>query len=107
MDASSAPPSCAASYQEYAYLPSSSSFANFDSFNGWKVSHINASSWVSCMPMVFSATPGCGPSGSKSSLRGQNEQITKFCPWNVWCDGGGWWMRPVIGSKSWTENVHG
>jgi hypothetical protein len=40
-------------------------------------------------------------------LRGQNEQITKFRPWNVWCEGGGWWIRPVIGSKSWIENVHG
>ena len=33
--------------------------------------------------------------------------MTKFWPWKVWCDGGGWWMRPVIGSKSWIENVHG
>jgi len=40
-------------------------------------------------------------------LRGQNEQITKFWPWNVWWEGGGWWMRPVIGSKSCIENVHG
>jgi hypothetical protein len=40
-------------------------------------------------------------------LRGQNEQMTKFGPANVWCEGGGWWMRPVIGSKSWIENVHG
>ena len=46
-------------------------------------------------------------SGSKSSLRGQNEQITKFGPANVWCDGGGMWMRPVIGSKSLMLNVHG
>jgi hypothetical protein len=44
--------------QEKAYFPSSRSFANFVSFSGWKVSHITA-------------------------LRGQNEQITKFWPWNV------------------------
>src|SRR5207248_7717334 len=63
-DASSASaPSCAASYHEYAYFPSSRSFANFDSFKGWNVSHMTASSWVSCMPIDFSARPGCGPCG--------------------------------------------
>src|ERR1044071_2589104 len=63
-DSSSPPgPSCAASYHEYAYLPSSSSFANLDSFSGWNVSHITASSCVSCMPIDFSARPGCGPCG--------------------------------------------
>jgi hypothetical protein len=36
-------------------------------------------------------------------LRGHKLQITKFLPWNVWYDGGGWWMRPVIGSKSCTK----
>ncbi len=46
-------------------------------------------------------------SGSKSSLRGLNEKMTKLRPWKVWCDGGGWWIRPVIVSKSCTENVHG
>src|SRR4029077_8411511 len=35
----------------------------------------------------------------KSSLRGQNEQITKLRPSNVWCDGGGMWIRPGIGSE--------
>jgi hypothetical protein len=40
-------------------------------------------------------------------LRGTNEQITKFGPWNVWWTGGGWCTRPVIGSKSWIENAHG
>src|SRR5712691_2085383 len=63
-DASSAPPpSCAFSYQEYAYLPSSRCFANFVSFNGWNVSHMTASSCVSCVPIDFSASPGCGPCG--------------------------------------------
>ena len=34
-----------------------------------------------------------------------NEQITKFGPSNVWCTGGGWCSRPVIGSKSAMENA--
>ena len=37
-------------------MPSSSFFANFDNFNGWKVSHITASSDVSCNPIDFSAS---------------------------------------------------
>ena len=40
------------------------------------------------------------PASSQSSIRGQNEQITKFGPWNVWCAGGGWCSRPALGSKS-------
>ena len=44
---------------------------------------------------------------SQSSLRGQKLQITKFGPWKVWCAGGGWWMRPVTGSKSAMLNVYG
>ena len=28
-------------------------------------------------------------------------------PANVWCTGGGWWMRPTIGSKSWMLSAHG
>src|SRR6266540_4456263 len=51
------------SYHEYAYLPSSRSFANFVSFSGWNVSHITASSCVSCVPIERSASPGCGPCG--------------------------------------------
>ena len=46
-------------------------------------------------------------SGSQSRLRGQNEQITKFGPWNVWCTVGGWCSRPDFGSKSWMLNVYG
>ncbi len=38
------------SYQEYAYFPSSSFFANFESLSGKNVSHITANLWVSCMP---------------------------------------------------------
>jgi hypothetical protein len=45
--------------------------------------------------------------GSKSYGRGQNEQMTNPSPWNVWWTGGGWWMRPTIGSKSWMLNAHG
>ena len=44
--------------------------------------------------------------GSRSS-RGTNEQTTKPGPSNVWCTGGGWWMRPTIGSKSWIEKAYG
>jgi hypothetical protein len=33
-------------------------------------------------------------------LRGTNEQTTKFRAAKVWWTGGGWWTRPVIGSKS-------
>ena len=33
-------------------------------------------------------------------MRGTNEQTTKFRAANVWWTGGGWWTRPVIGSKS-------
>jgi hypothetical protein len=29
--------------------------------------------------------------------------MTKFGPWKVWCEGGGMWIRPVIGSKSLVE----
>jgi hypothetical protein len=57
------------SYQEYAYFPSSRSFASCDSFSGWNVSHITASSVVSCMPIDFSASPGCGPCGSPDGCR--------------------------------------
>ena len=42
-------------------------------------------------------------SGWKSYRRGTNEQITKPGPANVWCTGGGWWIAPTIGSKSWIE----
>jgi hypothetical protein len=42
----------------------------------------------------------------KSSLRGQNEQMRSLA-WKVGLRGGGWWIRPVIGSKSWIRNVHG
>ncbi len=38
--------------------------------------------------------------GSKSSGRGQKEQITKFGPSKVWWTGGGAWMAFTIGSKS-------
>src|SRR5205823_7503610 len=77
--ASSPPdPSCAASYQEYAYFLSSSSFANFDSFNGWKVSHITASSCVSCIPIDFSARPGCGPCGRPDGCRVIEPTSTPF-----------------------------
>ena len=34
-----------------------------------------------------------------------NEQITNPHAWKVWWTGGGWWMRPVIGSKSWIESA--
>src|SRR5437763_6638763 len=60
---STEPRSAEFSYQEYAYFPSSSSFANCDSFSGLNVSHITASSCVSCTPIDFSASPGCGPCG--------------------------------------------
>ena len=46
-------------------------------------------------------------SGSQSSIRGANVQITKFCPWKVWCAGGGRWKRPARGSKSSALNVYG
>ncbi len=46
--------------------PSHQTFAgqNFVSFSGLNVSHITASSCVSCRPIAFSASPGCGPCGS-------------------------------------------
>jgi hypothetical protein len=37
--------------------------ANFVSFSGWNVSHVTASSCISCVPFDFSASPGCGPCG--------------------------------------------
>ena len=46
-------------------------------------------------------------SGSKSNGRGQNEQITKFGPSNVWCTGGGACVRFTIGSKSLMLNAYG
>src|SRR4051812_11104265 len=33
--------------------------------------------------------------------------MTKLCPSNTWCTGGGWWTIPVIGMKSETLNVYG
>src|ERR687887_226143 len=64
VEAGTAAASSAFSYQEYAYLPSSRSFANCVSRSGWNVSHMTASSWVSRTPIDFSANPGCGPCGS-------------------------------------------
>ena len=52
----------------------------------------------------YGSTIACG---SQSSIRGQNEQITKFGPWKVWCAGGGWCRRPALGSKSAMLNVYG
>jgi hypothetical protein len=34
-------------------------------------------------------------SGSHSSNRGANVQMTKFGPWKVWWVGGGGWKRPA------------
>src|SRR5437764_5519907 len=71
-------PASAFSYQEYAYLPSSSSFANFVSRSGWNVSHITASSCVSSTPIDFSARPGCGPCGRPDGCKVIEPTFTPF-----------------------------
>src|SRR5207248_8882161 len=46
-------------------------------------------------------------SGWVSSIRGANVQTTNPFASNVWWIGGGWWIVPVIGSKSSALNVNG
>ena len=40
-------------------------------------------------------------------LAGTKLHTTKRGPAKVWCTGGGWWTRPVRGSKSWMESRWG
>ena len=47
------------------------------------------------------------PAGRSRACAGRTSRSRSSGPANVWCDGGGMWMRPVIGSKSWMLNVHG
>ena len=40
-------------------------------------------------------------------MRGTKLQMTKFQPSKTWCTGGGWWTRPVMGSKSLMLKTYG
>ena len=53
-----------------------------------------------------STAPGSTAGGSRPCAA-RSCRSRSCAPSNTWCTGGGWWTRPVIGSKSATLNAYG